>query len=352
MLSGPVRPRIAIVGAGIAGLTVAGVLAPRAQITVFEKSRGVGGRMATRRAGPWQFDHGTQFFTARSSDFRTFLDPHIASGAVADWNGRLVYLGCGEAPRKRLWFEPHYVACPSMSALCKVVSGGIAVHTGVEVAPLTERTAGAWNLQDAAGAPLGNFDAVICTAPAPQTVRLLDFHLAPDAALRRVRYRACFALMLGLEGAAAPGWIAGKARDNPIEWIAVQSTRPGRNPAVAMVAHASADWSDRHLESDAGELQRILQHAFGELTGIDASRVTHAALHRWRYALLDPETATGAPFLSWSHGLAATGDWCSASRVEDAWHAGRRLAADILAALDGKQALPAHGATGDVTRET
>lgn len=334
MLGGRVRPRIAIVGAGIAGLTVAGVLAPRAQITVFEKSRGVGGRMATRRAGPWQFDHGTQFFTARSSSFRSFLDPHIASGVVGQWSGRVVYLESGKPPRKRLWFEPHYVACPSMSALCKVASNGIAVHTGVEVAPLSARTAGAWALEDATGAPLGSFDAVICTAPAPQTVRLLDRHLAPDAALRRVRYRACFALMLGLEDGRAPGWIAGKARDNPIEWIAVQSTRPGRSPAAAMVAHASADWSDRHLESDAGGVQRILQHAFGELTGIDASRATHAALHRWRYALLDPETATGAPFLSLSQGLAATGDWCSASRVEDAWHAGRRLAADILATLN------------------
>jgi predicted NAD/FAD-dependent oxidoreductase len=107
-----------------------------------------------------------------------------------------------------------------------------------------------------------------------------------------------------------------------------------------MVVHASADWSDRHLESDAGEVQRMLQHAFGELTGIDAARASHAALHRWRYALLDPETATGAPFLSLAEGLGATGDWCSASRVEDAWHAGRRLAADILAGLDGMRAGP------------
>jgi hypothetical protein len=334
MFGGRVRPRIAIVGAGMAGVTVAGVLAPRAQITVFEKSRGAGGRMTTRRAGPWQFDHGTQFFTARTSGFRSFLEPHIASGVVGQWNGRLVYLESGKPPLKRLWFEPHYVACPSMSALCKAVSGGISLHTGVEVAPLTARTAGGWALQDAAGAPLGSFDAVICTAPAPQTVRLLDRHLAPDAALRRVRYRACFALMLGFEGGWAPGWIAGKARDNPIEWIAAQSTRPGRSPASAMVVHASADWSDRHLESEAGEVQSILQHAAGELTGIDTSRAAHAALHRWRYALLDPETATGAPFLSLSQGLAATGDWCSASRVEDAWHAGHRLAADILASLD------------------
>lgn len=219
-----------------------------------------------------------------------------------------------------------------MSTLCTVASIGIALHTGVEVAPLTTRTAGVWTLQDTAGVPLGSFDGVVCTAPAPQTVRLLERYLPLDAALRQVRYRACFALMLGFQGEQAPGWIAGKARDNPIEWIAVQSTRPGRSPASAMVVHASADWSDQHLESEAGEVQRVLRHEFTELTGIDASRATHATLHRWRYALVDPETATGTPYLSVAEGLAATGDWCSTSRVEDAWHAGRRLAADILAA--------------------
>lgn len=338
MLGGRVKPRIAIIGAGMTGLTLAGALADRAQVTVFEKARGVGGRMATRRSGAWQFDHGTQFFTTRSEAFHAFLQPHIDSGVVGAWTGRLVYLEHDRAPRKRLWFEPHYVACPTMSALCKVLSVGIAVKTGVEVAPLSGRVAGVWPLQDVTGAPLGNFDAVICTAPAPQAVRLLEAHLAPEAALRRVRYRACYALMLGFGDAEAPRWIAGKARDNPIEWIAVQSTRPGRGPAAAMVVHASADWSDRHLEHDAAEVQQLLHDAFGNLTGYDASRAEHASLHRWRYALVDPATATGAPFLSVSHGLAAAGDWCSASRVEDAWHAGRTLAAEILAALDGTAA--------------
>jgi hypothetical protein len=325
--------KIAIIGAGVAGLALAGALAERARLTVFEKSRGFGGRMATRRAGPLQFDHGTQFLTARSAAFRAWLQPLIASGVVDEWRGRLVYLEGGKRERKRLWFEPHYVACPSMNALCKAAAEGIEVRTGVEVAPLGERVAGAWALQDASGAALGDFDLVISTAPAPQTVRLFDRLLPADAALRAVRYRACFALMLGFDDLPAPGWIAGKARDNPIEWIAVQSSRPGRGAATALVVHASADWSDLHVEDDAAEVERTLRQALRDLTGIDAAQASHATLHRWRYALLDPETATGSPFLSWPEGIGATGDWCSASRVEDAWQAGRRLAADILAQI-------------------
>ncbi|MFM7274112.1 MAG: FAD-dependent oxidoreductase, partial [Gammaproteobacteria bacterium] len=59
------KQRIAVIGAGIAGLALARALADAAEVTVFEKSRGAGGRMSTRRQEPWHFDHGTQFFTVR-----------------------------------------------------------------------------------------------------------------------------------------------------------------------------------------------------------------------------------------------------------------------------------------------
>ncbi|MFZ9092741.1 MAG: NAD(P)-binding protein [Planctomycetaceae bacterium] len=41
---------VAIIGAGLSGLTLANRLQNRAEVTVFEKSGGFGGRMATRHA--------------------------------------------------------------------------------------------------------------------------------------------------------------------------------------------------------------------------------------------------------------------------------------------------------------
>ncbi|AJI69041.1 NAD(P)-binding protein [Francisella tularensis] len=72
--------KIAIIGAGIAGLTAAKILKDCAQVIVFEKSRGVSGRMSTRYADPYYFDHGTQYFTAKSTDFKEFLKPMIDNG--------------------------------------------------------------------------------------------------------------------------------------------------------------------------------------------------------------------------------------------------------------------------------
>ena len=287
--------------------------------------------MSARRHDPWQFDHGTQFFTARHPGFRDFLGPLITEGIVSEWRGRVVYLESGTKPRNRLWFEPHYVACPTMSALCKHLGASLDIRVGTEVAPLGTRTAAGWRLHDTAGSFLGDFDAVVSTAPSPQGARLLDAHLPADAELRSVRYRASLALMLGFDTPWEPTWIAGKARDNPVEWIAVQPTRPGRSMPAALVVHASADWSDANLERPPAEVEQDMLAAVACLTGLPVDAATHVALHRWRYALVDPDTAAQEPWVDLDAGLAATGDWCSTSRVEDAWLSGRRLAEKLLA---------------------
>lgn len=64
------KQNIAIIGAGIAGLSLANMLNDVVNIEVFEKSRGYGGRVATRHNEDFMFDHGAQFFTAKNEKFK------------------------------------------------------------------------------------------------------------------------------------------------------------------------------------------------------------------------------------------------------------------------------------------
>ena len=81
---------IAIIGAGLSGLTVANYLKDYANITIFEKARGVSGRLSTRRVGPFCFDHGAQFFRTRTNEFKAFIAPMIKEGVVAHWDAHFV----------------------------------------------------------------------------------------------------------------------------------------------------------------------------------------------------------------------------------------------------------------------
>lgn len=86
------RKRIAIIGAGVSGLTLARSLRQQYEVVVSERTREVGGRMSTYYSEPFSFDHGTQYFTARTRMFQNFLRTYMDSGVVRDWTGKVITL--------------------------------------------------------------------------------------------------------------------------------------------------------------------------------------------------------------------------------------------------------------------
>ncbi|RZA09360.1 MAG: flavin containing amine oxidoreductase-like protein [Proteobacteria bacterium] len=329
------KQRIAIIGAGLSGLHLANRLAAGAEIVVFEKARGVGGRMATRRFENFSFDHGANFFTARSPEFKSFLKPSVASGLAQEWKGKVITLAKGKKPGKRFWYEPHYVGCPGMNFLCKQLAEGITVRTSCEVGPLAEKVDGQWPLFNIQGGALGSFDLVISTAPPAQTLRLFGPHLPANAGMRGEKFVACYALLVGLPTPWKQSWMAAKVQDSPFEWISVDSRKPGRDQSLtALVAHTGSHWAEAHVDSDQEEIQRILGQELESLIPLKLESAAYLSLHRWRYATLEKahdEFDAEAPFYDPTLQLACAGDWCTRSNVEHAWLSADRLASQIIA---------------------
>lgn len=317
--------KIAIVGAGMAGCYLGQRLRGSAQVRLFEKSRGPSGRLATRRGGDFHFDHGAQFFTARSEEFLKYLAPFVKSGLVQGWKPRLVTLGKGKT-YKRQWFEPHLVAVPGMSSWLKEVAADLDVQLQCTIAR-AESLEGRWILHDDQGQQHGPFDLVISTAPAVQTAALFP-QLAPR--LAGVRMAACYAWMLGFEKRPGPGaWDAAVVQDSPLSWLAWNQSKPGRNSQPALVVHTSNQWAEANLERTAEEVQAELGKALLACAGIDAGQATFSQLHRWRYASTPADLE--APYLlDLPNGLAACGDWCLKGRLEGAFLSAFQLVEHLL----------------------
>lgn len=324
-------PSVAIIGAGLAGLTLARALSPHTRVTLFDKARGLGGRMSTRRDDGRQWDHGAQFFTARTKAFRASLAPLIAEGAVAEWHPNITTLSPDKAPFKRPWFEPHYVAVPAMNALVKGLAHGLDIRLQTRVAQL-ERLPQGWRLLDEEGRSLGEYDWVVSAAPLPQTRALLPL---ADQAFEGFAMQPCYALLLAVDDAALPVWDTAMVKDAPIRWIACNHRLPGRNRrAGAVVVHSTPEWAAAHLEDDQSRVRQLLIESFCALSGVDETAIDKAGLHRWRYALsAGVEEPTPGFVLDSGRQLAACGDWCLGGRVEAAFTSAHRLARALAARL-------------------
>ncbi|ART80734.1 NAD(P)/FAD-dependent oxidoreductase [Oceanisphaera avium] len=327
------KPRIAIIGAGLAGLTLARELNSIADISLFEKARGLGGRMSTRRNDTHQWDHGAQFFTARSRAFNALLAPFIASATVVEWQPNITTLSPDQAPFKRPWFEPHYVAAPGMNSLLKAMAGELDIHLSTRVEQVRAHNGG-WQLFDDKAQLLGEFDWVVSSAPLPQTQELLPKSLLGDS-LDRYQMLPCYSLLLTVADADLPHFDAAKVNNDPLSWISFNHRLPGRNiQAGTVVAHSTADWAARHLEDDQAQVKQQLIERFCALTQVALKAITSAQLHRWRYALSAEVTEPEAEFVLNSQAkLAACGDWCLGGRVEAAFTSAYALVQVLKAQL-------------------
>lgn len=327
------KTSIAIIGAGIAGITLARALTPSADVTVFEKSRGLGGRMANRRREGFAFDHGAQYFTARSPAFRSVAEGAIKTGHAGIWPKAVHTLRADGLVADSRPPEPRYIGLPGMSGFANGLAEGLQIRKEATVAAL-KRTEGSWSLTDSEGHDLGRFDLVLSTAPAPQTIRLMPEAFSGREALARVRMSGCFTMMIGLDEPLHLGFQAARIEHDVLSWIAVEGSKPGRGEKTALTIHSRNDWAEANLERDRDEVKSEMLASLKRLLGLDFSEAAWLDLHRWRYASVE-KPADQPSLFDDALGLGACGDWCLGNRVEAAVESATALSERLITRLQG-----------------
>lgn len=305
---------IAIIGTGMAGLAAATQLVRGGEtVRLFDKGRGPGGRMATRRTKLGEaevaFDHGAQYFTARSLEFREVVDGWVSAGAAAEWG------------------EGRYVGKPAMSSVIRAMAAPLDVTWGAQVSAISGAP-GAWRLRMADGSSTEEFGRAVVAVPAEQAAVLLA-KAAPElaAGAGSVQSAPCWAVMLGYAQATGMTIHDLEPESGPLGWVARNSSKAGRAGVETWVLHGRADWSVEHLEDAPETVAEALTAAFRDLTGAAAPDL--ALAHRWRYARV--MAALDEPFqFDAALGLATCGDWHLGARVEAAWTSGHLLGGELL----------------------
>ncbi|MEQ9347338.1 MAG: FAD-dependent oxidoreductase [Thalassospira sp.] len=337
--------KIAVIGAGMAGLKAASTLHKVGMdITVFEKSRGLGGRLASRRTEFGHFNHGAQYITARHPGFNTFLQQATDHNAAQEWQPNL-HRGTppdatpSDAPTHagNLALDPWYQGVPQMNKLIRPLVEPFEIqkqHRITSIEPLTPQT---FMLHDDLDGEFGPFDGVIVTAPAPQTAELLRPLSSRFDPIGDVVIAPCWSVMAAFKKPLPTAFDAMLYPSPEISWAA-RSTQNNdifhRRTPDHWVLHASPNWSRDHLEDDKDRVIEKLLSALRTASGIKLPDLQTVQAHRWRYART--EMPLGKSHLNGMNGrVIAAGDWCLGARVEAAWRSGQSAAHAMIETLIG-----------------
>lgn len=323
--------RVAVVGAGIAGLACARrLVASGHQVKVYDKGRGVGGRAATRRIqigeSELRFDHGAQYFTARNPAFQAEVDRLVAAGAVARYPNSII--GIADQTRSPLPDEPRFVGKPGMNAMAKALADGLDIETSCQIRE-SRRDENGWALTLSSGARTGPFDTIVFAVPAEQAADLL-LPIAPSFAqeAQAARTSPCWAAMLVFPSPVQVDFEAAQVGGSSLLAWAAQM-KGGSGEYSCWVLHAKTDWSSGNINQSAEWVADALTREFSALAHIEAQPL-QASAHRWRYAQV--QTSAGTPF-AWDAdlGVGVCGDWRLGPRLELAWQSGDALGSQIAA---------------------
>ncbi len=345
--------RVAVVGAGVAGLACARTLLDHnVDVVVFDKGRAPGGRLASRRTPELAADLGAQYFTVQDARFGRLVASWREDGVVAPWAGRIRAVGTRGGALVETEPLERFVGTPSMSALTRHLARDVEVRASQRV-DLVERQGTTFVLRGTvapAGTTLGPadastqeplrdlgaFDVVILCLPPAQARALLEGVSKPlSAQLDQVELVPTIALAFVADDdsyreASFDGLFVGRDGDpdRVIAWIARDSSKPMRPDLDVWLVHAASEWSSALLGAPAEQLERLLLDDFARVLGIGSVRAKARALQRWRFALAP--SPLERPVFDDEAQIGVGGDWTAGGRVEGAFLSGVALAGRVL----------------------
>ncbi|WP_414578133.1 NAD(P)/FAD-dependent oxidoreductase [Anabaena sp. CCY 9402-a] len=332
---------VVVIGAGMSGLICAQQLSRAGySVVVVDKSRGLGGRLATRRLYETRADHGACYLNPKGELFTSLVDLLCDRHILEVWTDTVYEFTTDtgvSAPQNR---SPRYVAPAGMSAIAKFLAQDLNILLNQRVTAINPTNENHWRITLESSREELTAKALVIAIPAPQALMLL----APlgESILNQkflenlslVEFYPSISVMTGYPATSQPlpDWKAISFIDDAVlGWIGLDSSKRHQSPQAVFVVQSSASFAQQHLESS--DLQPIGKQMLEYAATILKLPWLHTPewmqVHRWRYAFPSipwPEKVLNAES---ALPLICCGDWCGGNLAEGAMLSGFRASQEI-----------------------
>jgi len=341
---------VAVVGAGMAGLTAAQQLRQAGyRVVVVDKSRGVGGRVATRRANGTRVDHGLRYLAAQGEISRRLIEILSARQILKVWTDTVYQF----SPDSRLatpdsqnsiW---RYIAPEGMSFVAKFLALNLEIWFNRRVETIIRYQDDFWQLNFASSADdlpeILTAKALVVAIPAPQALMLMEGLVERGLSgeffkgLRSIEFDPCITVMAGYPSSCEfnQPWKAVVFPENDdLAWVGLDSSKRLNSSAPVLVIQSSAKFAQFYL--DASDLQPAAKQLLADLAEYFQPWMSHPEwlqVHRWRYAFPSRPLAESFLAVETTLPLICCGDWCGGNLIESALTSGLEAAQRVNAKL-------------------
>ncbi len=321
---------VAVIGAGITGITLANLLQKKVKLTVFEKSRGVGGRMSTRRVEPYQFNHGAQYFKVENKEFKYFLQPLIQNKIIKHMEANHIEILNKEVIKStKNYNKKYYIAESKMSSVVKyLINDNFFIKLLCKIEK-TIKENNKWFIIDSNKVSYGPYDWLFITIPPNQAIEILYNNFKFMDIIKKIKMRSCYSLMLGFNKVKKFDFDTALFLNEDVQWLSIKKKILENKEYYNLLINSSYNFAEQNINGSKDKISNYLMKQVTDILKCDLNNYDHKALHFWKYAMSEKNNNLGS-LLDEDLKVIVCGDWCMNGKVEGAFLSAKDAASNLL----------------------
>ena len=306
-----------VIGSGISGATIANLLSRKHTIDLYDKARGPGGRASFKRLDNIRgFDHGSQYFSPKTKEFRRFTKKLIAKKLLKIWEGNHKFLSDKKKENKK---HVKIIGVKGNNDISKYLLKNIKCNFQNELKKINFSNK-KWNLTFSDG-KIKTYKNLILTCPFPQLKKLAKKYIKNSFIREKIKMDANITVLIEIKKTNL-NYSSFLFNDKILGWAGFENSKKRFDSKTDLwTLQSTFRWANKKINQNRALKKtntKILIDKFFQLTGINRTKILFSLNHGWKYSSNSKPLKLKSYWNS-KVNLGVCADWFNGPRFESGW---------------------------------